>query len=115
MNDYTRNLSWAVFHMIDRSTQDDHRSKVMISALFANPVVAEDSFISNLPNKEVKRYILHVDDLERFEEFYNHIQDMNEEYGDYAIYHIDDDNKFRLDELNKFRSMLGIWCSTKIS
>lgn len=113
MTDYTKFMKWAVFSMIDRSTQDDRKSKIQISGLFASPVVAEDSFIPNLPNKDVRRYLLHVDDLEHFEAFYNFIQDLNEEYGDYAIYHIKDGN-FDTDDENRFRSILGIWADTKI-
>lgn len=64
MKNYTKNLTWAVVSMLDRSTQDDNKSKVQIAGLFANPVVAQDSFIPYLPNKEYKRYIVHVDDLE---------------------------------------------------
>lgn len=64
MKNYTKNLTWAVVSMLDRSTQDDNKSKVQIAGLFANPVVAQDSFIPYLLNKEYKRYIVHVDDLE---------------------------------------------------
>lgn len=53
------------------------------------------------------------DDLERFEEFYNFIQDLNEKYCDYAIFHVKDGN-FTVDEENKFRYMLHIWTDTKI-
>lgn len=115
MKDYTKFMKWAVISMIDRSTQDDHRSKIKIAGLFANPAVAEDSFIPHLPNKEIKRYLLHVDELERFEEFYNHIQDINETFGEYAIFHFDDKNEWRADELNRFRQILGIWTNTKIA
>lgn len=113
MTDYTKFMKWAVFSMIDRSTQDDRKSKIQIGGLFANPVVAEYSFIPNLTNKDIKWYLLHVDDLERFEEFYNFIQDLNEEHGDYAIYHIKDGN-FCVDDENRFRSILGLWTDTKI-
>lgn len=111
--DYTKFMNWAVVTMIDRSTQDDRRSKIDVTALFANLVVAEDSFIPNLPNPEIKRYLLHVDDLERFEEFYNFIQDLNECYREKAIYHLKDGN-FSTDEENRFRSILNIWTDTKI-
>lgn len=113
MKDYIKFMNWAVVTMIDRSTQDDHKSKVNIAALFANPVIAEDSFLANLPNPEVKRYLLHVDDLERFEEFYNFIQDLNEKHGKKAIYHLKDGN-FSVDEENRFRSILNIWTDIKI-
>lgn len=112
MKDYTRFLKWAVVTMVDRRTQDDKKSKLYVSAIFDNPITAEDIYIKNLPNQEYKRYILHVDDLERFEEFYNHVQDINEKFGDHAIYHINDG--FTVDELNKFRQILGLCTDTKI-
>lgn len=112
-NKYLNFLNWAVFTMIDRKTQDDHKSKIQVCGLFRIPVLDEESFLPNLPNPEVKRYLLHVDDLERFEEFYNFIQDLNEKYGDYAIFHVKDGN-FTVDEENKFRYMLHIWTDTKI-
>lgn len=45
--------------------------------------------------------------------FYNFIQDINEKYGDYAIFHIQNGG-FSVDEENRFRSLLGIWTDTKI-
>lgn len=113
MKDYTKMMKWAVITMVDRSTQDDHRSKIQIAGLFENPIVAGDSFIPYLPNKEVKRYLLRVEDLERFEAFYNHVQDINEKYGDHAIFYINDG--FTVDELNRFRTLLNIWTDTKIA
>lgn len=37
MKDYIKFMNWAVFTMIDRSTQDDRKSKVRVEALFSNP------------------------------------------------------------------------------
>lgn len=111
MEKYLNKLSWAVFTMIDRSTQDDHRSKISVAGLFAYPVNAED-FRKTLPS-EHEWYILDLDRLERFEEFYNYIQDINKQYGDYAIFHINDGG-FTVDELNCFRYILDIWTDTKI-
>ena len=108
--DYTKMMNWAVITMIDRSTQDDRKSKVNIEALFSSPVQAEDNYI--IRNPEIKRYILNIDDLERFEEFYNHVQDINEKFGDHAIFHINDG--FSVDELNRFRTLLNLWTDTKI-
>lgn len=88
MNKYTKYLSWAVFTMIDRSTQDDRKSKVSVSGSFNCPSNAEE-FIKTLPAGH-KWYILDFDRLERFEEFYNFVQDINEEYGERAIFHIND-------------------------
>lgn len=113
MKDYTKMMKWAVITMVDRSTQDDHRSKIQIAGLFENPIVAGDSFIPYLPNKEVKRYLLRVEDLERFEAFYNHVQDINEKFGNHAIFHINDG--FTVDELNRFRTLLNLWTDTKIA
>ena len=110
-NKYTKYLSWAVFAMIDRSTQDDRKSKINVAGVFSYPSNAED-FIETLPAGH-KWYILDFDRLERFEEFYNYVQDINEKYGEYAIFHINDGG-FTVDELNCFRYILDIWTDTKI-
>lgn len=112
--EYISNLKWAVFTMVDRSTQDDYRSKVNACALFSNPTVAEDYLIPNLPNQEVKRYILHVSLISRFEEFYNFIQDLNEKYSEKAIYHLNE-GIFTCDEEYLFRNMLNFWTSTDLN
>lgn len=111
-NDYTKFMKWAVVTMTDRSTQDDRKSKVRVEALFSSPVQAEDNYI--IKNPEIKRYILNVDDLERFKEFYNFIQDLNEKHGEKAIYHLKDGD-FSTDEENRFRNILNIWTDTKIA
>ena len=111
MKDYTRFMKWAVVYFVDRSTQDDRRSKLSVEALFSSPAQAEDNYI--IRNSETKRYILHIDDLEEFETFYNNIQDLNENYGDYAIFHIKD-LKLNCDVENKYRGILGIWTNTKL-
>lgn len=110
---YINNLKWAVFTMVDRTTQDDNRSKVNVSGLFVDPMVAEDYLIPNLPNQEVKRYIVHVSLISRFEDFYNFIQDLNEKYGEKAIYHLNEGN-FACDEETLFRNMLNLWTSTEL-
>jgi len=111
MNKYTKYLNWAVFTMIDRTTQDDKKSKITVSGLFSYPENAEN-FIKTLPDGH-KWYMLDTDRLERFEKFYNYIQDINEKYGDYAIFHINDGG-FTVDELNCFRSILDLWTDAKI-
>lgn len=111
MKDYTKTLNWAVITMIDRKTQDDRKSKVNVEALFKSPAQAEENYI--IRNPTIKRYILHVDDLEKFEEFYNHVQDINEKYGDHAIFHINDG--CTVDELNRFRTILNLWTNTKLA
>lgn len=110
-NKYLNRLNCAVFTMIDRTTQDDKKSKITVSGLFSYPENAEN-FIKTLPT-EHKWYMLDTDRLERFEEFYNYVQDINKQYGDYAIFHINDGG-FTVDELNCFRSILDIWTDTKI-
>ena len=97
--------------MYDRNTQDDHSSKVSIEAMFSNPVQVEECYSPY--NPEVKRYLLPIEMLERFEVFYNFVQDLNEEYGDHAIFHLKDGN-FTVDEENRFRNILDIWTDTKI-
>ena len=109
--DYLSKLNWAVFTMIDRSTQDDQKSKINVAGAFSYPSNAED-FIKTLP-AGYKWYILDFDRLERFAEFYNYVQDINKQYGDYAIFHINDGG-FTVDELNCFRHILDIWTDTKI-
>ena len=103
-------MNYALFTMIDRKTQDDRKSKINVETLFSNPTQAENY---NAPDKEVKRYLLHVDDLEEFERFYNFVQDLNTKYGDHAIFHLKDGD-FSSDHENKFRYILDIWTDTKI-
>ena len=112
MKDYTKMMKWAVVTVIDRKTQDNRRSKVNVEALFKSPAQAEDNYI--IRNPEIKRYILNIDDLERFEEFYNFIQDLNEKHGEKAIFHLSDGG-FSVDEENRFRQILNIWTDTKIA
>lgn len=110
-NKYLEYLNWAVFTMVDRSTQDDRKSKINIAGAFSYPSNAED-FIKTLPAGH-KWYILDFDRLERFEEFYNFVQDINEKYGEHAIFHINDGG-FLVDELNCFRYILNIYIDTKL-
>ena len=109
--DYLSDMRIALVYMMDRTTQDDHKSKLVVEAMFSNPVQAEDNY--KIQNPEKKRYLLSVDDLESFERFYNDIQDLNEQYGDYAIYHLDEIT-LNVDLENKFRTILGSWTSTEI-
>ena len=110
-NKYLNRLNCAVFTMIDRTTQDDKKSKITVSGLFSYPENAEN-FIKTLPAGH-KWYMLDTDRLKRFEKFYNYVQDINEKYVDYAIFHINDGG-FTVDELNCFRSILDIWTDAKI-
>ena len=111
MKDYTQFMKWAVVYMIDRKTQDDRKSKLHVEALFSSPTQAEDNYI--IRNPENKRYILHVDDLEEFETVYNGIQDLNEQYGEKAIFHLDELG-LGCDKENKYRQILGIWTNTNL-
>lgn len=97
--------------MIDRTTQDDKKSKISVAGVFGHPCSAEN-FIKTLPAGH-KWYMLDTGRLERFEKFYNYVQDINEKYGDYAIFHINDGG-FTVDELNCFRSILDLWTDAKI-
>ena len=108
MKDYTKFMKWAVVCVTDRKGQDDRKSKVNVEALFSSPVQAEDNYI--IRNPEIKRYILHVDDLEEFETVYNQFQDLREKYGEYAIFHIKDLN-FDCDKENKWREILEVYTS----
>lgn len=105
---YLKLMEWVVFTMIDRSTQDDHKSKVHVSAIFSNPIDAKENYIQHQPNPEVKRYMLAIEDLEEFERFYNFIQDLNEEYGEYAIHYLDQGD-FSTDQEKRFRYILKIF------
>lgn len=111
MKDYTKFMKWAIVYMIDRKTQDDRKSKAVVEALFSSPVQAKDNYI--ICNSEIKRYILHVNDLEEFEAVYNEIQNLNEKYNEKAIFHL---NELGLDcdKENKYRQLLGIWTDTKL-
>lgn len=42
MKDYTKFMKWAVVYFIDRSTQDDKKSKLKVEALFSSAAQAED-------------------------------------------------------------------------
>lgn len=101
------NLKWAVIAIIDRKTQDDNRSKVSVEALFQNPEQAEDCYIPCNADV-VRRYIVHVDKIEEFENVYNAFQDLREKYGKYAIFHIKDLG-LGCDTERKYREILGIY------
>ena len=66
MKDYTKFMKWALVYMIDRKTQDDRRSKLVVEGLFSSPSQIEDNYI--IRNAENKHYIISVDDLEEFED-----------------------------------------------
>jgi hypothetical protein len=103
----------ALFTIIDRRTQDDRRSKINISALFSTPVQAEDYIEKAAPNPETKWYILPLDELETFENFYNDMQHIKAKYGaERGIWHIDEtEHYYTCDETNKYRHILGIYNS----
>ena len=105
---YIENLKWAVVFMIDRSTQDDHRSKAQVEALFMYPMQAEENY--RPANKGARRYIVDLGHLEEFENVYNAFQDLRETYGERAIYHLDD-LALGCDKENKYRQILGIYTS----
>lgn len=106
--DYFKFMQWAVVYFVPRNTQDDRKDKLSVLGVFNSPVSAEDNFLTHLPNKNLKYYILHVDDLEEFERFYNFVNDLKKQYGDYWIYYLEEGH-FTVDQENKFRSILGLW------
>lgn len=111
MKNYISGLNWALVYFVDRSTQDDHRSKLKVEALFQSPTQAEDNYI--IRNPEHKRYLLHVDDLEKAEEVYNRLQDLRENYGEHAIFALDQLG-VSTDEENKWRTIFEVYTSIDI-
>ena len=63
MKDYTKFMKWALVYMIDRKTQDDRRSKLVVEGLFSSPSQIEDNYI--IRNVENKHYIISVDDIQK--------------------------------------------------
>lgn len=106
MKDYTKFMKWALVYMIDRKTQDDQRSKLVVEGLFSSPSQIEDNYI--IRNVENKHYIISVDDLEEFETVYNGFQDLRERYGEHAIFCLEELN-LGCDKENKWRQILGVY------
>lgn len=60
------NCKWAVAYKIDKSTQDDRKTKITVVSVFANPSNAEDFIEKCLPTETKERFfIIDIDDLER--------------------------------------------------
>ena len=96
-------LQWALVHMEGR--------KAKVEALFEH----YSQFAHYEPqNPETKYYRLWIGDLEAFESYYNAVQDLNEKYGDRAIYHLGEISP-GCDLENRFREILGIWTDTKLN
>ena len=106
MKDYTKFMKWALVYMIDRKTQDDRRSKLVVEGLFSSPSQIEDNYI--IRNVENKHYIISVDDLEEFETVYNGFHDLRERYGEHAIFCLEELN-LGCDKENKWRQILGVY------
>lgn len=106
MKDYTKFMKWALVYMIDRKTQDDRKSKLIVEGLFSSPSQIKDNYI--IRNTENKRYIISVDDLEEFENVYNGFQDLRERYGEHAIFCLEE-LKLSCDKENKWRQILGVY------
>ena len=72
---------WAVAYKIDKSTQDDRKTKVIITATFSHPDNAED-FINNCLPKNTKDrfFIIRLADLENCEDV-DRIQKVSEFYA----------------------------------
>lgn len=73
--------TWAVAYKIDKSTQDDRKTKVTVTAVFSDPDNAED-FINNCLPKETKDrfFIIDIDELESCEDA-DRIQKVTELYA----------------------------------
>lgn len=73
--------TWAVASKINKSTQDDRKTKVTVTAVFSNPDNAED-FINNCLPKETKDrfFIIDIDELESCEDA-DRIQKVTELYA----------------------------------
>lgn len=65
MKDYTKNMNWAVAYKIDKRTQDDRKTKIVVVATFSTPINAED-FINFCMPKENKNnfFIIEVKKLD---------------------------------------------------
>lgn len=73
--------TWAVAYKIDKSTQDDRKTKVNVTAVFSNPDNAEDFVNSCLPKKTKDRFfIIWLADLESCEDA-DRIQKVSEFYA----------------------------------
>ena len=72
---------WAVAYKIDKNTQDDRKTKVIITATFSHPDNAED-FINNCLPKNTKDrfFIIRLADLENCENA-DRIQKVSEFYA----------------------------------
>lgn len=72
---------WAVAYKIDKNTQDDRKTKVIITATFSHPDNAED-FINNCLPKNTKDrfFIIRLADLENCEDA-DRIQKVSEFYA----------------------------------
>nr|DAN23015.1 MAG TPA_asm: hypothetical protein [Bacteriophage sp.] len=72
---------WAVAYKIDKNTQDDRKTKVIITATFSHPDNAED-FINNCLPKNTKDrfFIIRLADLENCENS-DRIQKVSEFYA----------------------------------
>lgn len=73
--------NWAVAYKIDKTTQDDGKTKVKVVATFSYPVNAEEFIKKCLPADTKDRFfIIAIDDLEKCE-YADRIQKVNELYA----------------------------------
>ena len=72
---------WAVAYKIDKNTQDEKKTKVIIIATFSHPDNAED-FVNNCLPKETKDrfFLIDIDELESCEDA-DRIQKVTELYA----------------------------------
>lgn len=69
MKNITTLCTWAVAYKIDRKNYDDGKTKISITAVFCDPINAED-FINNCLPEETKDrfFIIGLNELEKCED-----------------------------------------------
>ena len=53
MKDYTKFMKWALVYMIDRKTQDDRRSKLVVEGLFSSPSMRDAGYVVGMGAREL--------------------------------------------------------------
>ena len=69
MKNNFNSCKWAVAYKIDKNTQDDHKTKTTVVALFSTPINAEDFIEKCLPEATKDEFfIIDIDELETCED-----------------------------------------------
>ena len=81
MKNIFNECKWAVAYKIDKSTQDDRKTKITVAATFSYPINAED-FVNNCLPKETKDrfFIINIDELEKCDDC-DKVQKVNSLYA----------------------------------